>query len=256
MAVNQKIEEALRRISFEHRGEDYHHHTYDEDMYQYELIRNGDSKSTEEGKRMFEGPTTGRLSDDPVQNYQFLFVASITLACRFCIEGGMLTEEAFNLSDLYIRQMGKCRSVEEIFTLHDIMFRDYTQRMQAIRTRTAFSRPVVRCMDYIENHLQEPLTLSMLSEKLGVSESHISNVFKIEIGIPVSEYIRRKRIDTAKSLLQYTEFSCLEIAEYLCFSSDCHFSQVFKKYTGMTPREYRKENYRKHWSAKEFGGEQ
>ena len=58
MAVNQKIAEALKRISFEHREADYHHHTYDEDMFQYELIRNGDMKATEIGKKMFEGPTT------------------------------------------------------------------------------------------------------------------------------------------------------------------------------------------------------
>ncbi len=216
MAVNQKIAEALKRISFEHREADYHHHTYDEDMFQYELIRN-------------EGPTTGHLSDDPVKNYQFLFVASITLACRFCIEGGMPTEEAFNLSDLYIQQMEKCSTVNEIFVLHDEMFRDYTTRMQAIRRKEAFSRPVTRCMEYIENHLQEPLSVRLLSEKLGISESYVSTIFKKEIGIPVSEYIRRMRIDTAKTLLQYTEFSCLEIAEYLCFSSDCHFSQVFSK---------------------------
>ena len=51
MAVNQKIAEALKRISFEHREADYHHHTYDEDMFQYELIRNGDMKAAEIGKK-------------------------------------------------------------------------------------------------------------------------------------------------------------------------------------------------------------
>ena len=249
MAVNGKIAEALKRIAFEHREADYHHHTYDEDMFQYELVKNGDLKSLEIGKRMFEGPTTGHLSDDPLKNYQFLFVASITLACRFCIEGGMPTEEAFNLSDLYIRQLEQYSTVDEIFVLHDVMFRDYTTRMQAIRQKKAYSRPVTRCMEYIENHLQELLTVHLLSEKLEISESYISTIFKKEIGIAVSEYIRRMRVDTAKSLLQYTDFSCLEIAEYLCFSSDCHFSQVFRKYTGQSPREYRKANYRKHWNT-------
>lgn len=51
MAVNQKIAEALKRISFEHREADYHHHTYDEDMFQYEQIRNGDMKAAEIGKK-------------------------------------------------------------------------------------------------------------------------------------------------------------------------------------------------------------
>ena len=249
MAVNQKIAEALKRISFEHREADYHHHTYDEDMFQYELIKNGDMKSREIGKKLFEGPYTGYLSDDPVRNYQYLFIASITLACRFCIEGGMPTEDAFNLSDLYIRQTEKCYTVNDLFELHDVMFRDLTTRMQAIRRKEAFSRPVTRCIDYIENHLQEPLNVRLLAEEVGVSESHLSTSFKKEIGIGVAEYVRRMRIDTAKSLLQYTDFTCLEIAEYLCFSSDCHFSQVFSKYTGKTPREYRKLKFRKHWSA-------
>ena len=55
MAVNQKIAEALKRISFEHREADYHHHTYDEDMFQYELIRNGDMKAAEIGKNNYKG---------------------------------------------------------------------------------------------------------------------------------------------------------------------------------------------------------
>lgn len=249
MNVKQQIAESLERLTFEHREADFRHHTYDEDMHQYELVKRGDMSALEVGRRMFEGPTTGSLSDDPVINYKYLFVASITLACRFCIEGGMPVEDAFNLSDLYIRQADRCGTVEALFRLHDDMFRDYTTRMQAIQRRDVYSLPVHRCMDYIDLHLQQPLTVALLAKELDLSESYISIVFKRETGVAVSEYIRRKRVDTAKILLQYTEFSCLEIAEYLCFSSDSHFSRVFREYTGQTPREYRKLNYRKHWEG-------
>ena len=216
MAVNRKIEESLARLSFEHREDAYHHHSYDEDLYQYELLRRGDEKAIEVGKKMFEGKTTGSLSDDPVTNYKYLFVAAITLACRFCIEGGMPPEDAYNISDLYIRQMD--------------------------------SRQVHLCLDYIERNLQQPLTVEILAEELHLSPSYLSVLFKKETGVAVSEYIRRKRIDTAKTLLQYTEFSCLEIAEYLCFSSDSHFSRVFQAYTGMTPTAFRKAKFRTHWN--------
>ena len=249
MAVNRKIDEALKRLTFQHREEDYHHHSYEEDMGQYEFIRRGDLRALEVGKRMFEGPTTGSLSDDPLKNYQYLFIASITLACRFCIEGGMSAEEAFNLSDLYIRQVDRCRSVEEVFVLHDTMFRDYTVRMQNVARSDVYSRQVHRCMDYIDRHLQRPLTVKKLAEELELSESYLSVLFKRETGVAVSEYIRRRRIDTAKALLEYTEFNCLEIAEYLCFSSDSHFSRVFREYTGQSPSEFRKQNYRGHWSG-------
>ena len=248
MAVNRKIEESLARLSFEHREDAYHHHSYDEDLYQYELLRRGDEKAIEVGKKMFEGKTTGSLSDDPVTNYKYLFVAAITLACRFCIEGGMPPEDAYNISDLYIRQMDRCRTVQEIFDLRDLMFRDYVTRMKAVLRHEVYSRQVHLCQDYIERNLQQPLTVEILAEELHLSPSYLSVLFKKETGVAVSEYIRRKRIDTAKTLLQYTEFSCLEIAEYLCFSSDSHFSRVFQAYTGMTPTAFRKANFRTHWN--------
>ena len=160
----------------------------------------------------------------------------------------MATEEAFNLSDLYIRQVDKCRSVEEVFALHDTMFMDYTTRMQNLARKDVYSRQVHRCMDYIDKHLQQPLTVKKLAEELELSESYVSILFKKETGIAVSEYIRRRRVDTAKSLLQYTEFDCVEIAEYLCFSSDSHFSRVFREYVGQSPREFRKQNYQRHWA--------
>lgn len=88
-----------------------------------------------------------------------------------------------------------------------------------------------------------------LARELGISETYVSVVFKRETGTAVSEYIRRKRVDTAKTLLQYTDFTCLEIAEYLCFSSDSHFSRVFRENTGQTPTEFRRQHDRKHWGS-------
>ena len=248
MASNRKIDQALAKLALEQRERDFHHHTYDEDMKQYEYLKNGDlDNALREGRRMFEGPTTGSLSDDPVTNYKYLFIASITLACRFCIEGGLPPETAFNLSDLYIRQVDKCRSVDEIFTLHNGMFRDYSLRMQEVLRHNVFSRPVHLAMDHIEQHLQQPMTVEGIAQAIGLSPSYLSTLFKQETGQAVLEYVRNKRIDAARMLLQYTDYSCLEIAEYLCFSSDSHFSKVFKELTGQTPREFRKINYRKHF---------
>lgn len=251
MSVNRRIAESLEKLTFEHRESGYRHHTYEEDMEKYALMKRGDPRAMVVARQMFEGPLTGSLSDDPVRNYQYLFVASITMACRFCIEGGMASEEAFNLSDLYIRQVDKCQTKEEIFALHGTMFSDCVTRMQRILRRDAYSRPVVQCLNHIDLHLQEPLTLKSLAEALSLSESYLSVIFKREMGVAVSEYIRAKRVETARTLLQYTEFSCLEIAEYLCFSSDSHFSRVFKAYTGQTPTEYRNAHFQRHWDGVE-----
>ena len=247
MAVNTRIAEMLERLTFEQREEGYNHHTHSEDMLQNESHKRGDPRALEVGKRMFESGRTGFLSDDPLRNYQYLFVACITLACRFCIEGGLPEQESYNLSDLYILQADRCATVEAVFALRDAMFRDYLSRMQRLQRRDVFSRQVYRCMDYIGKHLQQPLTVAMLAKELELSPAYLSVLFKKETGLAVSEYIRRKRVETARTLLQYTDFSCLEIAEYLCFSSDSHFSRVFREHTGQTPSEFRRQNYRRHW---------
>ncbi len=249
MAVNRKIAEALERLALENRETNFQHQAYEDDLRQCEYIKQGDMRGVELGKKLFRGPTTGTVSDDPVRNYQYLFVAAITMACRFCIEGGMPVETAFNLSDVYIRQVDKCKTVEEIFDLHDVMFRDYTLRMQAIIKEGVYSQQVRRCMDYIDHHLQQPITVKGLADELELSASYVSVLFMKETGVAVSEYVRRKRIETAKALLEYTQFSCLDIAEYLCFSSDSHFSQLFRRYTGQTPTDYRKTHYRRHWEG-------
>ena len=60
-----------------------------------------------------------------------------------------------------------------------------------------------------------------------------------QTGIKLSEFIMREKIEEAKRLLRYTDRSSADIGEYLAFSSPAHFSRVFKKYSGLTPNEYR-----------------
>lgn len=57
------------------------------------------------------------------------------------------------------------------------------------------------------------------------------------------DYVLEQRIRTAKEMLRYTDYPISTIANYLCFSSHSHSSDVFKKKTGTTPGEYREDNY-------------
>ena len=252
MAINRQIERSLAQLTLEQRERNFHHHSYSEDLRQYELMKRGDPEAVDEAERMFRGPNTGSLSDDLLTNYRYLFVASVTMACRFCIEGGMPTEVAFNLSDLYIRKMDLSMSVDEIFSLHKTMFGDFTSRMRELLHTRDYALPVHQVMEYISRHLQEPLTVERLSEVAQRTPSYLSTLFKKETGISLSEYIRRERIDMARQLLRYTDYSCLEIAEYLCFSSDSHFSKIFRKYTGLSPTAYRKRYFERHWNKEDL----
>lgn len=78
----------------------------------------GDPKAVEEARRMFSSNLTGHVSNEPIRNYKYLFVASATLASRSAISGGMDTERAYNISDLYIQRMDDLKTVEEVKALH------------------------------------------------------------------------------------------------------------------------------------------
>ncbi len=94
-------------------------------------------------------------------------------------------------------------------------------------------------MDYIDSYPQEDLSIHFLAEMTGYTDYYFTRKFKDEVHIPPVRYINNARINKAKSLLSSTDMSLAEITELLHFSSRSHFGEMFRKMTGMTPKEYR-----------------
>ena len=199
MAEKPVDEKKLRYMEFINRETGWHHHTHAEDTWQFELLKAGDMRAVEEGILRFNSANTGHLSDDPVRNRKYLFVTSVTQACRAAINGGMDSERAYNISDLYIQKMDILETEEEIRKLHADMMTFYTKEMAELDRKRVYSKPVVICMDYI----------------------------------------LLRKLEAARNMLKYSEYSYAEISAILAFSSQSHFSRIFKKETGYTPKEYR-----------------
>lgn len=235
-AVNEK---KLKYMEFIHRETGDRHHTHAEDTYQYALLRMGDPKAVEEGKRMFASNLTGHISDDPLRNIKYLFVASATLASRAAITGGLDTERAYNISDLYILKMDSLKSIDEVKALHADMLAFYTKEMAELDKVKVYSKPVTLCLDYIYHHLHEPVRIADLAVQAGLNESYLSTLFKKETGRSVSAYILSKRMEAAENMLKFSDYSYAEISSILAFSSQSHFTKVFRQQTGYTPRKYR-----------------
>ena len=236
MTVDEK---KLRYMEYIHRETGRRHHTNEEDMRQYEMLRAGDPGTVEESVRIFSSGLAGHVSDDPVRNCKYLFVASATLACRAAMAAGMEPERAYNSSDLYIQRMDRLDTVEEVCRLRREMFAFYLKEVRAVPKRTPYSRPVAACVDYIYEHLHQRITLPALAEQAGLTESYLSTLFKRETGRTVSDYVMDKRIEAACNMLKFSGWSCADIGAILAFSSQSHFIRAFKARTGLTPRAYR-----------------
>lgn len=233
-------EKQLFYMEFIHRENQFRHIPQDQDRLQYELLRDADPRAVEEGVRAFQAHLQGHLSDDPLRNYQYLFVANIALCCRYCMEGGLAEERAYNISDLYIQKMDKLETERQVIDLHRDMLEFYLEEMTAVKKQRICSRPVTACMDYIYDHLYEQIPVSDLAAHVELNESYLSVLFKKETGESISDYIRRRRVEAAEGMLRYSDYSCSDIANYLAFCSQSHFISVFRKATGLTPGQYRR----------------
>jgi len=94
--------------------------------------------------------------------------------------------------------------------------------------------------DYIENNLSENLNIEHLCRVFGKSKNAIYENFRKFYNCTVNEYITKRRIETAKSLLVNTKSNIEQVSERVGFYNYTYFSKIFKKHTGFSPRNYRK----------------
>lgn len=239
------IEKKLSHVEFLNREYNVSHLSYDREMEFFQNIRLGNVDLVKQLFKPLDCEQMGRLSEDALRNLKYHLIITVALITRYCIEGGMEMETAYNLSDIYIQSIDKCHQEKEIHMLHQELVEDYAQRMQLLHKETLYPKPIIICLDYIYDNLHTKISLDALAETVGLSPSYLSRLFRREVGLTISEYIMKKRLETAENMLKYSDHSCIDISTYLCFSSESHFIQTFRKHTGYTPKAYRQKFFRK-----------
>ncbi len=220
---------------------------YNPELEFYSVIKSGNVEKIRElcKEPLMNKAGLGTLSQNDLQNIKYHFVVTTALTARYCIEGGMDLATAYSLSDYYIQKADSCKSIKAVSDLHPVMCEDYTKRMKNLRKNKICSKQIVDCIDYIYEHLHKRITIEMLANHVDLTPSYLSRLFKKEIGTSVSGYIQTQKIETAKNMLIYSEYSLSEISSTLAFPNQSYFTEIFKKKTGLTPGEYRSLNFRK-----------
>ncbi len=227
---------------------------FQSEFAKYMVIRSGDVETVKKNlaeirKDFMKGK--GELSDNPVRNVMYHFVVSVAMISRICVEGGMNHDVAYTLSDIYIKRGDKCTSVEALIDLLEEMQLDFAGRMRALKKEEVLSIHIRKSIDYIFEHLHESLTVKDVAKVVGLSADYFAKLFYKEMKITVKDYIGEAKINTAANMLVNTDFSYLDIAMALGYSSQSAFISVFRKYKNLTPKEYREQNYLQNMSAKQ-----
>lgn len=104
------------------------------------------------------------------------------------------------------------------------------------------SRIIIQTVDYISNHYNEDISLTLLAEYTGKSKNYLGYLFKKEMNVSFIDYLNDIRIGEAKKRLRNSDDMIYEISEAVGFSDYKYFSSIFKKYSGISPIRYRKNN--------------
>lgn len=113
---------------------------------------------------------------------------------------------------------------------------DAWEQLNGAKRRSAV---VTAAVNYIDSHYSEDLTLGQIAAEVFVSPPYLSNLFKEKMGLTLTAYIQRLRIEKAKALLLDGQHSISKVAEAVGYRHEKHFMQTFKKLCGMTPSQFR-----------------
>ena len=91
---------------------------------------------------------------------------------------------------------------------------------------------------YLDENFRSNITNQFLAERFGFVGSYLSSIFKTYYGVTPIDYVVKKRMEEGKELLEKGEMKIKEVADWLGYQDSLYFSKVFKRVTGMSPREY------------------
>lgn len=108
-----------------------------------------------------------------------------------------------------------------------------------IKEENNYSHEINQVLDYLNKNFHRNISLKDISDYVCYSESYLSHLFSKEIGITVTEYLNTLRVEKAKYLLSTSNLKIYEVSSKVGFQSVEHFSRIFKKYAGTSPKQFR-----------------
>jgi len=137
----------------------------------------------------------------------------------------------------------------QIYPIHIIqllydMVEAYMKLIQ-IHARRQYSDLIRFCLDYVDFHFSEPITLASVAHSFSVSECYLSARFTKETNMNFITYVNKVRVDYACVLLEKFQMPIQKVAELSGFASSSYFTRVFKHQIGMSPSQYRKQKHSK-----------
>lgn len=152
------------------------------------------------------------------------------------VENGKLVEALNRIRDrlLYqktVTRIGKEKLIADLIAV--------LRKIRVQKTKVT-SKTVEQALDWIHEHYAEEISISSLALRLHISPSYLMHIFKENMHEPIGDYVTAYRMEQAKAFLSLGTYKIYEVSDRVGYSDSRYFGQLFKKHTGLTPREFLK----------------
>lgn len=165
-------------------------------------------------------------------------VEMLVLLSRAAIDAGADAQEMFLYNHTYISQIENAATLDEMnLKLGAIIHRFIHYAFDFERVR--YSHTVYQVIQYLKTHYQQKLTLDDIANQVFLSRAYLSTLFKEKTGEGIFAYLSRIRVENSKVLLMDHTMTLADVAAACGFVDQSYYNKVFKKLTGLSPRQFR-----------------
>lgn len=239
--MNKEMQKGIIKQFYKARTEN-HKNEYLHPSFQFEqklvnAIRLGNKTEALSALKDINILERAKLAANKVRSMKNSIICSCTLFTRAIIAGGVHPEVAYNLSDVLIQKIETLDTPEELEEFEINMVYTFIETLNNEQLPT-YTMVLNQAISYIHNNILQNLSLDIIARELYVNPSYLSNIFKKETGVTLTNYINRKRIEESKYFLLHTDLSISEISHLFHFCNQSYYTSLFKKITGLTPKRF------------------
>lgn len=148
-------------------------------------------------------------------------------------------DSVFDKESMLLETLLKFETISDVKSWLNDVFDTIIAYMESSHNHQ-YGRIIEEAMKYIRNHYGRKITVKDIADELRYSTNYLNNVFKQKTGETILEYITKIRVDEAKRLMEEDpNIKMYELAEAVGYQHESYFRNIFKQYTGITPKEYK-----------------